>query len=150
MDVTFVPAGAADAERLIEFMREFYEFEHLAFDEPSARSALLEILTDDSLGRVWLIQADGGPAGYVVLTFGFSLEFHGRDAFLDELYIVERHRGRGIGKRAIEFVEVTCRALGVKALRLEVERANVNARAVYHKSGFKDHDRYLMTKWVRS
>jgi len=150
MDVSFVPAGAADAEQLIEFMREFYEFEHLAFDEPSARSALLQILADVSLGRVWLIKADGVAAGYVVLTLGFSLEFHGRDAFLDELYIRERLRGRGIGKRAIEFIEGACRASGVKALRLEVERANAHAQAVYRKSGFKDHDRYLMTRWIRS
>jgi len=38
--------------------------------------------------------------------------------------------------------------LGVKALHLEVERTNTAAQAFYRKIGFKDHSRYLMTKWL--
>jgi ribosomal protein S18 acetylase RimI-like enzyme len=34
----------------------------------------------------------------------------------------------------------------VRALHLEVERANTEAQAFYHKAGFADHDRYLLTK----
>jgi diamine N-acetyltransferase len=148
MDVSFKRAEVADADLLLELMREFYEFEHLAFEGQAARAALLQLLGGDSFGRVWLIQVEGGAVGYVVLTLGFSLEFHGRDAFVDELYIREGHRGRGVGRSTLEFVEGACRSLGVRALHLEVERANVNAQAVYRKSGFKDHDRYLLTKWV--
>jgi GNAT superfamily N-acetyltransferase len=43
--------------------------------------------------------------GYIVLTLGDSLEYHGRDAFVDEIYIRESHRGKGIGAQAIKFVE---------------------------------------------
>ena len=148
MDVAFKLADAGDADLLLRFMREFYELEHIAFDEPAARAALLRILGDEAFGRVWLIQVEGEAAGYVVLTLGFSLEFHGRDAFLDEIYIRESQRGRGVGGSALRFVEEACRSLGVRALHLEVERANTNAQAVYRRSGFKDHDRYLMTKWL--
>jgi diamine N-acetyltransferase len=149
MEVAFRRADASDAELLLGLMREFYEFEHLTFDERAAREALMQLLGGgDSFGRVWLIEVEGSAAGYVVLTLGFSLEFHGRDALVDELYIREGHRGRGIGKKTLAFVEGECRSLGVRALHLEVERANLNAQAVYRKSGFKDHDRYLLTKWV--
>ena len=148
MDVAFKLADAADADLLLGLMREFYELEHMAFDEPAARAALLQILGDESFGRVWLIRVGGGAVGYVVMTLGFSLEFHGRDAFVDELYIRERHRGRGVGGRALELVEGACRSLGVSALHLEVERANAKAQSVYRRAGFKDHDRYLLTKWV--
>ncbi len=82
MDVALEIAGAADTDLLIKFMREFYELDRLAFEEQSARSALQQILSDDSFGRVWLIQTNRTPIGYVVLTLGFSLEFHGRDASL--------------------------------------------------------------------
>ncbi len=99
-------------------MREFYELDHLTFDEPAARAALQQVLANDSLGRVWLIQADGNPIGYIALTLGFSLEFHGRDAFIDEIYIRAEYRGRGIGGRAIEFVEDACRSLEVRVLHL--------------------------------
>jgi ribosomal protein S18 acetylase RimI-like enzyme len=33
-------------------------------------------------------------------------------------------------------------------LHLEVERANTAAQGVYRRAGFKDHDRYLLTKWL--
>ena len=148
MDVAFKPADVADIDLLLEFMREFYEFDHLALDKRAARSALRQILSNESFGRVWLIQVDGDPIGYIALTLGFSLEFHGRDASIDEIYIRMQHRGRGIGRRAIEFVEGACRSLGVRALHLEVERENTNAQAVYRKLGFEDQDSYLMTKWV--
>ena len=146
METTFKLADAADINPLIELMRGLYEFDHLAFDEQIARDGLSKLLSDASLGRIWLIQCGGETIGYVVLTFGFSLEFHGRNAIVDELYIRPNDRSRGAGKRALEFVAEECRALGIRALHLEVERANTNAQAVYRKSGFKDHDRYLMTK----
>ena len=150
MDVAFKLAEVADVELLVEFMREFYEFDQHAFDEGAARSALRQILNDDSLGRVWLIQVNGKPIGYAVLTLGFSLIYHGRDAFIDEIYVRESYRGRGIGQRALQYVEDACRSLGVRALHLEVGRDNANAQTVYRKFGFEDHDQYLMTKWIPS
>ncbi len=38
---------------------------------------------------------DGTAAGYAALTFGFSLEVGGRDAFIDELFLIEAARGKG-------------------------------------------------------
>jgi len=150
MGVTFKLASVPDINLLVELMREFYEFDHHTFDEWAARSALQKILGDNSFGKVWLIQLDGSPVGYVVLTLGFSLMYHGRDAFIDEIYVKESYRGRGIGKRGLQFVEGACRTLGVQALHLEVGRENTVAQTVYRKIGFADHDQYLMTKWLAS
>jgi ribosomal protein S18 acetylase RimI-like enzyme len=97
---------------------------------------------------VWLINNGDETIGYVVLTLGYSLEYHGRDAFIDEICIRESHRGKGIGAEVFKIVEATCRRLEVQALHLEVERANTRAQAFYHKVGFEDHDRYLLTKWI--
>jgi diamine N-acetyltransferase len=146
MDAVFRAAGIADIELLVEFIREFYEFDRLTFDERLARTALRQILSDDALGRVWLIQTDGGDVGYVVLTLGFSLVYGGRDAFIDEFYIRAGHRGLGLGKKTLEFVEKTCRLMGVQALHLEVGRDNTRAQDVYRKFGLEDHGHHLMTK----
>ena len=82
-----------DDVSLLKFMREFYTLERLVFDEQCARAALEKILDDSSLGRVWLIDVEGAPVGYLVLTFGFSLEFQGRDAFIDEIYVQDEIQG---------------------------------------------------------
>lgn len=41
-----------------------------------------------------------------------------------------------------------CRSLGIKALHLEVDRVNTRAKQLYHRFGFQDHERYLLTKWL--
>jgi ribosomal protein S18 acetylase RimI-like enzyme len=148
VEAIFTPAAVSDIELLVPLMREFYAFDHIAFDERDARAALLQLLGDARLGRVYLISAGGEAAGYLVLTFGFSLEFKGRDAFVDELFLRAEFRGRGFGKRALAFAEEACRAEGIGALHLEVERANTSAQELYRRAGFKDHDRYLLTKWI--
>lgn len=146
MKITLKKASSADEDCVLAFMREYYKLDHLALDEQRARSALERILQDTSVGQVWLIQNKTEALGYIVLTLGFSLEYHGRDAFLDEIFIKENHRGKGIGQQALAFVEEQCRKLGVRALHLEVERTNIPAQKSYRKFGFVDHDRYLMTK----
>ncbi len=148
MNTTFKIAARADVGLLVGFMREFYEHENLPFDEPAARQAMEKILQDHALGRVWRIQDGEQAIGYVVLTLGYSLEYHGRDAFIDEIYLRASHRGKGIGAQIIQFVEDVCRNLEVQALHLEVERANTKVQVFYHKVGFEDHDRYLLTKRI--
>jgi ribosomal protein S18 acetylase RimI-like enzyme len=148
MEPAFKIAEEKDADLLLDLMRELYEHERIAFDANVARIALRGIISDAARGRVWLIRLGDEIIGYAVLTFGYSLEFHGRDAVLDELFIREPYRGRGAGKRALSFVEKLCGELGIRALHLVVERENVNAQAFYRKIGFQAQDRYLMTKWV--
>ena len=149
MDFTFDPATPEDEDVILGMMRELYEHEGIWFDEGRQRAALTRLLADDALGRAWVVRAGGGePAGYLVLTLGYSLEFGGRDAFVDELLVRERFRGSGLGKRAIGVAVEACRALGVQALHLEVERANTGAQGLYRRLGFHDHDRYLMTHWL--
>jgi GNAT superfamily N-acetyltransferase len=149
--VTFTLATPADEDLLVELMREFYLIEHLPFDEQVVRKGLREILAQRIYGLIHLIRVDGHAsdvAGYMALTFGFSLEFHGRDALIDELYVREAHRGKGLGRAALELAEEVCRREGVAALHLEVDRVNVRAQEIYRKAGYRDHDRYLLTRWL--
>ncbi|MDQ1612128.1 MAG: hypothetical protein QOG00_2059 [Pyrinomonadaceae bacterium] len=148
MNPVFTRAGESDADQLVELMREFYAYDHIAFEEAAARVALRQILSDARFGVVHLIRVGAEAVGYLVVTFGFSLEFHGRDAFVDELYLRENFRGHGIGKASIEFAGEVCRGEEIATLHLEVERGNERALGLYRRAGFRDHDRYLLTKWL--
>jgi ribosomal protein S18 acetylase RimI-like enzyme len=118
------------------------------FDEPRRRESFGQFVRDDTYGQAWLIVVDEKPVGYVVLTVSFSFEYRGYDAFIDELYIAEEHRKRGIGRQAMTFVEQAARQRGVNALHLEVSRDNNAAVELYRRAGYLDHGRYLMTKWL--
>jgi diamine N-acetyltransferase len=140
-------AGPGDLERLLGFVAALYaEDGSIPFVRDRVSAALLTLMGDDSLGRVWLIEVDGSAAGYLVAVWGFSLEWHGRDAFVDELFVDPAHRRRGLGTAALRRAETECLAAGVRALHLEVERSNPRAQALYRREGYRDHDRYLMTK----
>ena len=97
---------------------------------------------------MWLICDGDSAVGYLALTFGYSLEFHGRDAFIDELYIRPAHRGQGWGTRAMEHAEALALSEGIRAIHLEVGHRNSAAQAFYRKLGYADHERHLMTKWI--
>jgi diamine N-acetyltransferase len=148
MEPSFRSATDSDANLLLGMMREYYAFDGHTFDEPRARAALLAFLRDPTFGRAWLICAGETPVGYVVLTFGYSLEYLGRDAFIDEFYLRESHRHQGWGRRTLEFVEEAARNCDVLSIHLEVVRQNTTAKEVYRRSGYLDHDHYLMSKWI--
>lgn len=119
------------------------------FREPLVGKALHFLLDHPERGRIWLLCVNEKPAGYIVLTLGFSFEYLGTDAFVDELYIAPEFRRRGFARRAMQFAEAEARKLGVNALHLEVDEGNEAAFELYRRCGFQDHNRFLMTKWLQ-
>lgn len=147
MDAEAFQAGADDAPELLALMRSFYAEEGYPFNEARTERALRAMLANPFFGAVWVFRLDGRAVGYLVVTHGYSLEFGGRDAFVDELYMIPEMRGRGCGAQALRIAEEHCRREGIGALHLEVERENPRARALYERNGYKAHDRHLMTRW---
>jgi ribosomal protein S18 acetylase RimI-like enzyme len=143
-------ATLQDEAELLRMMRRLAEHEpgKIQFDEPAVRVTFRRFLSLPAFGRVWLLCEGNKPVGYVVLTLGFSFEFHGHDAFIDELYIDGAYRRRGLGRQAVEFVGRKAREMGVNALHLEVDNGNDPALELYRRTGFEDLDRFLMTKWL--
>ena len=148
MEPAFRAASESDVDTILGFMRRLYAQDGLPFEEADARRTLAGILEDRSLGRVWILGEGAETVGYMILTLGYSLEYRGRDAFVDELFVREDRRRRGLGRKAVQVMERACRELGVRALHLEVERPNAAARGLYRKLGFVDHERILMTKLI--
>jgi GNAT superfamily N-acetyltransferase len=148
MKISFSFAKQEDIDRLLPLVQDFYTFERLAYDERRQRSLISELIANQSFGRLVLFEQGSDLLGYMVLGFGFSLEFHGRDCLIDEFYVLPEHRSRGIGKAAVEFTFQTCRELGIKAVHLEADHVNVRGHEFYRRLGFKDHQRHLMTLWL--
>jgi len=147
-DPQFRPADESDIDLLLDFMRAYYSFDGHAYDREKARAALTALLRDPNLGATWLILDGKAPVGYIVLCFGYSLEWLGRDAFVDEFYLREEYRGRGWGRKAIAFLEDAARARGVRAVHLEVVSGNETAFHLYQKLGFREHKSTFLSKWI--
>jgi ribosomal protein S18 acetylase RimI-like enzyme len=148
--ISFAPATTADLETVFSMMRALYEYDRLDFEESRLRRALLGLLQDGRLGRVFLIRDGEAVAGYVALTFQYGLEAGGREIFIDELFIKEPHRGRGLGRDALKFLDELARFEGAVALHLAVEIHNTKAQGFYLAAGFGEPRRYLMSRSVPS
>ena len=148
MGAHFQLISDGDLARTIGLMREFYAVTEMRFDEEVARTALRKTLLDPSLGSVYLVLVEKEAIGYFVLTFCFSLEFHGKFALLDEIYVREAYRRQKIGEAVIALCESICRKVGIRALRLETGHDNEVAQNLYRKMGFTQDLRHLFTKWL--
>ena len=129
-------------------MQDFYLFGRLPYDSARQRRLLSELIENRDLGRLILFEQSENLVGYMVLGFGFSLEYHGRDCLIDEFYVVPEHRSKGIGQAAIEFAVRVCREAGIKAVHLEADHVNVRGHEFYKRLEFRDHERHLMTRWL--
>lgn len=144
MKVEIKIASIADLGILLPLVRAFHEFEDLQIADDCRKSSLITLLGNKNLGGIWLIYGELHPVGYIVLCVGYSIEFGGKDAFIDEFYISPEFRGRGIGTQTLELIKIAAKDLDIRAIHLEVARTNTNAHRLYERSNFRTREKYIL------
>jgi GNAT superfamily N-acetyltransferase len=139
-------ASLKDVCLLMGLIRDYYTFDQILFREEEIRQGLKALLGRPRLGKAWLILRRKRPVGYIVVTFGFDLEFGGRQATVTEFFVQPEHRGKGLGRMALGYVEEFVRRRGVQVIELQVTRDNSRAYHFYTSCGFQGHDRIPMSK----
>ncbi len=141
-----MPITAKHWDVLEPMVKEFWLFEQIPFSSDSALKVWQNAWLHPEFVRGWLLEFESQVVGYVVLTFGFSLEYGGLDAYVDELFVKPEFRGCGFASQALGFLALECQKLNIVALHLEVDADNHNAKALYAKHGFASTKRELLNK----
>jgi ribosomal protein S18 acetylase RimI-like enzyme len=141
---TFKPLEITAISTITQMMQDFYAIDNYPMNIEVAKELFHEFISNEHLGKSWLICSGNEIVGYLILTFVFSFEYSGKIAFIDELFIKETARGKGIGKEAIQFIQQEVPKLSLKLLYLEVEPHNENAQKLYLAHDFVIHNRKLM------
>jgi GNAT superfamily N-acetyltransferase len=128
------PAHAGDVPVLKTLIHEFAAFEH---DQVAVTDAAL--LRDGFSGspkfHVLMAEWDGQAAGYA-LFFDFYSTFEGRAGlFLEDIYIRDQYRGRGIGKALLGRVAAIAREQECFGVRWQVLDWNTPAIEFYKSLG---------------
>ena len=142
--ITFKTLEISDIDIITVMMEDFYAIDNYPIEAQATKKMFQEFISNENFGKAWLIYEDNKIAGYVILTYIFSFEYGGKIAFVDELFIKESARGKGIGKETIQFVQQESPKLSLKLLYLEVENHNENAQKLYLAQDFGFHNRKLM------
>jgi ribosomal protein S18 acetylase RimI-like enzyme len=137
-------AKPEDLDKLLGLVSAFHDEEGLTLTEAARRAGLAPLLDGIPHGAAYLIGPARAPIGYVIVTFGWSVEFGGLDAIIDEIYLRPPVRGRGIASEVLIALPRALSDAGVKGLHLEVDRENEAARRLYARAGFTARDRYML------
>jgi ribosomal protein S18 acetylase RimI-like enzyme len=134
-----------DVPAVLPRTRALNDHEGIVVSDAALEGALRALLGDPALGGVWLIEGDERPLGYAIVTFGYDLEFSGRDAWLTEIWVDEAARGRGAAMAALALLEGVLAIHGVRALHLQVRPENPALR-LYERAGFTRSPRLVLTR----
>ncbi|WNS74787.1 GNAT family N-acetyltransferase [Bacillus sp. DTU_2020_1000418_1_SI_GHA_SEK_038] len=140
--MSIVKATLNDLESVTELFDLYRIFYKQNSDIEGAREFIKERLTsEDSV--IFIAFEDENPVGFVQLYPSFSSVSMKRLWVLNDLYVKESVRGKGLGenlmKKAIAFAEET----GAKGVLLETATDNFGAQKLYEKLGFIKETNYF-------
>ncbi len=135
-------ATAQDAGLLLQMIRELAAYEKLAEQVVASEQDLLHYGFGPERRFEALIAAlNGEPVGFALFLPDFST-FSGRPGlFLEDLYIREGARGRGVGRRLVARLAAIAVARGCAALHFNVLTWNP-ARGFYRRLGFEPREEW--------
>lgn len=140
-------AGPDDLDRLMPMVEAYHAHEGLKTSAESRAAGLAPLVEGSPHGAVWLIGPRKSPVGYIAITFGWSIEMGGLDGFIDEFFIRENVRGRGMGSEVLAALLVELSNSGLTALHLEVGPENERARRIYKRLGFRTREGVHLMTW---
>ncbi len=130
-------------DKLVALVAAFHAEAGIEMSDEARRNGIAPLLDGIPHGAAYLIGPPRAPIGYIVITFGWSVEFGGLDAIIDEIYIRPGVRGRGIASEALIALPRALAGGGLRAIHLEVDRDNAAALKLYQRAGFKTRERYM-------
>jgi GNAT superfamily N-acetyltransferase len=140
------PATIGDAGSLFAMIRELAEFEHeLQWVTIREEDLVRDGFGSDPRFQALIAEWDGQVAGYA-LFFGYYSTWAGRGLFLEDLFVREIFRGRGIGTALLVSVARNAVEQRCYGIHWEVLHWNEKAIALYSGMGaeFRDGWRPVM------
>jgi GNAT superfamily N-acetyltransferase len=145
MSVVVRRAVQADAEAVLALIQALADFEKLKGPDEPARERLRKGLFDGRLGMVTLLaEVEGKPVGYAVAYEQYST-FEGLPKlFLEDIFVLEEHRGSGAGYALFREVAAEADRRGCCEMEWQVLTWNGRAMDFYERLGARrDEEWYI-------
>ena len=140
-------AVPGEAELVLGFIRELAAYERLAHEVDATPEAIDEALFGDD-PRVFcdIAEWDGEPVGFALWFYNFST-FRGRHGiYLEDLFVRDAMRGRGIGKSLLSRLARRCLDEGLTRLEWWVLDWNEPSIAFYRSIGARAMDEWTVQR----
>ena len=94
-------AQPQDAEKILFFIRELAKYEKMEDDVVATPQLLKEWIFDKQKAEVIFPVVDGEEVGFALFFYNFSTFLGRAGLYLEDLFILPQHRGRGYGKATL-------------------------------------------------
>lgn len=112
MPVTFRPAEEKDTALLLTFIRALAEYEHMLDQVVATEAILQEWLFDRKVAEAFFALEGETEVGFALYFHNFST-FLGRGGiYLEDLFVLPDHRGKGYGKAILQRLAQIARERG--------------------------------------
>lgn len=112
MPVTFRPAEEKDIALLLKFIRALAEYEHMLDQVVADEKTLADWLFDKRVAEAFFAMEGETEVGFALYFHNFST-FLGRGGiYLEDLFVLPEHRGKGYGKAILAHLAQTARERG--------------------------------------
>ncbi|MGI1659457.1 MAG: GNAT family N-acetyltransferase [Desulfitobacterium sp.] len=118
-----------DKNLFISMVRDFYDSEAVLHKIPieNIHNTYNEIVSCSPYAKAYLIEEQGETAGYGLISLTYSNEAGGLVVWIEELYIIRKFRGLGLGSNFLDFVKEQF-SIDAKRFRLEISKTNKSAQ----------------------
>ncbi|GAB4533778.1 MAG: GNAT family N-acetyltransferase [Anaerolineae bacterium] len=140
-------AVAADIDSIFDLLAAQFDEHNIQTPDAALRQAIAEVLQNKGLGLFLVARHGDEVIGLAALSFAWTLEYAGKTAWLDELYVLPAWRGQGVGRALLRQAIAEAQASGCRAIDLEVDEAHRRAERLYQREGFR---RLARTRWARA
>ncbi len=134
-------ADAAEIVRLANLLSVHEGFGDGVFSEQQVRR---DGFGDQPAFEVLIAEADGRAVGYAMFTDGYNTDIAARAIWLEDLFVEQAARGRGIGRQLLATVARLSLDRGARSVWWGVRSSNRSARAFYATLGAKDDDARIL------
>ena len=141
--ITIRPAEWTDVATLLHLIRALAEFEKLGHEVRATEADLLRAgFGPTPYFEALIVEVGGEPVGFALFFHNFST-FEGTSGlFLEDIFIAEKARGRGIGRKLMAKLAAIAVERGCARLDLSVLHWNP-ARSFYERLGMSHLDDWL-------
>jgi GNAT superfamily N-acetyltransferase len=133
-------AREEDVPVILGFILELAEFEGVREKIQSTEEGLRDVLFQRHIAEALIAELDGKAIGFAIWAYSFST-FTGKPTlYIDDLYVQEPFRGRGVGRRIFAYIADVAWRKDCARMDWYCMETNLSGKEYYHRMGAEEID----------
>jgi len=145
MTISIRPATPNDVPTVASLIRALSQYEKLEHEVTMTEDKLrVSMFGPRPYAEALLAEEDGTPVGFALFFHNYSTFLAQPGLYLEDLYVLESHRGKGIGKALLVHLAMIAVERNCGRLEWAVLDWNVDAIGFYEKLGAKPNSEWTV------